>query len=355
MNMEIVDRKCGWIAIAACLCMGCQGEELENRGGIRDSQIHQRESARTGPIQAVATVGMVGDLVREIGGERVAVRVLMRSGVDPHLYKATRTDVLALLEAEIVFQNGLMLEGKMVHVLKRTGQSRPVWSVGEEVLAQTGDLILGGDHIDPHLWMDISMWVRAARIIHQRLADFDPAGSDYYAARTEDLVDRLNGLHGYAQKVIATIPESSRVLVTSHDAFGWFGRAYGFEVFGVQGLSTESEAGLRRVNSLVKLISDRQVPAVFLESSVPARGIAALVDGVRARGQTVNIAGPLYSDALGPAGTYEGTYLGMLDHNITMIADELGGSPPAGGWQGFLSSANAPQSQKHGVVLESKP
>ncbi len=318
---------------------GCHRSGADDESTVRLPIGQVRDQALNGPIKVVATVGMVGDLVREIGGSRVAVRTLMGSGVDPHLYKATRNDVLALLQAEIVFQNGLLLEGKMVHVLSRTAHSRPVVPIGAEILSEIDERLHDGDHLDPHIWMDVSLWARGARRVGQRLAEYDPAGAEYYLARAEQLARQLDELHAYGRQVLATIPETSRVLVTSHDAFGWFGQAYGIEVFGVQGLSTESEAGLRHVNLLVDILCERHVSAVFLESSVPARGIAALVDGARARGWAVRIAGPLYSDALGPAGTYEGTYIGMLDHNITLVARELGGTAPPGGWQGRLSGA----------------
>jgi manganese/zinc/iron transport system substrate-binding protein len=191
-------------------------------------------------------------------------------------------------------------------------------------------------HYDPHVWMDVSAWSRAVAAVAEALAAFDPPGQAEYRQRAAAYRAELDKLHAYAQRAIASIPPRQRVLITAHDAFNYFGRAYGIEVRGIQGLSTESEAGLEDINRLVDFIVTREVQAVFVETSVADKNVRALIEGARARGKTVRIGGTLFSDAMGPAGTYEGTYIGMLDHNVTVITRALGGQAPAGGLNGRL-------------------
>ncbi len=295
-------------------------------------------TARNKPLAVVVTVGMVADLVRQIGGDRVAVTQIMGSGVDPHLYKATRDDVRQLMRAELIFYSGLMLEGRLTDDLLKLGKTRPVVAVTEQIppeqLLKSSDQ---GGHLDPHVWMDVNSWSMCIPVIRKHLSELDRGGSADYQRRAATLETELQKLHEYGRKVIASIPENRRVLITSHDAFSYFGRAYNLEVVGVQGLSTESEAGLARINELVDLLVDRRITAVFVESSVPQKNIRALIDGAASRGQQVRIGGELYSDAMGEAGTYEGTYAGMLDHNFTLVARGLGGEAPAGGMNGRLS------------------
>jgi manganese/zinc/iron transport system substrate-binding protein len=196
-------------------------------------------------------------------------------------------------------------------------------------------------HADPHVWMDVSQWSATATAVAEALTLFDPAHAEDYRERATAWQAELAELHEYCRTSIASIPEPARVVVTSHDAFQYFGRAYGVEVQGIQGISTESEAGLQRINELVDTLVTRKVPAVFCESSVSEKSIAAVVEGAAARGHTVRLLGPLFSDAMGTEGTWEGTYLGMLDHNATLIARGLGGTAPAGGWRGKLAGATA--------------
>jgi manganese/zinc/iron transport system substrate-binding protein len=288
----------------------------------------------SGKIRVVATVGMVGDLVREIGGDQVDVNQLMGSGIDPHLYKATRDDVVAIMRAEMVFYCGLMLEGKMADILTKKNGKQVRIAVADSIAK---DKLLNsetGDHADPHVWMDVSLWIEAADGVQRALADYRPTHAAYFAERLKQYRAKLELLDGYGKKVMATVPESKRVLITSHDAFRYFGRRYGLEVLGVQGISTDSEAGLQRINGLVDSIVSKQIEAVFVESSVPQDSIQALVQGAESRGFQVKIGGELYSDAMGPAGTYAGTYLGMLDHNLSLVAKSLGGSTPENGFQG---------------------
>lgn len=289
----------------------------------------------TGRLRIVATVGMVADVVRNVAGERAQVVGLIGTGVDPHLYLPSRDDVAQLARADVVFYSGLHLEGKLTDVLVRTGRSRPVHALAEAV--PEGQRLDEQGQVDPHVWMDASLWTHAVRAAAQRLAEHDPAHAAEYAQRAEAYAAELMALHAYGQQVMATLPPQRRVLITSHDAFRYFGRAYGLEVMGVQGLSTESEAGLRDINRLVDLIVERGVSAVFVESSVPRKSVQALIEGARRRGHEVLIGGELFSDAMGPEGTYEGTYLGMIDHNLTVVARALGGEAPERGFRGRLT------------------
>ncbi len=303
--------------------------------GCRKAAEHT--GAAQGQYHAVATVGMVRDLVENIAGEKAFVQSLMGAGVDPHLYKPTRDDVARLIRAKIVFYNGLYLEGKMIDVLEKIGAKKPVHAVAANLQEQ---YLLYPDgmsaHPDPHVWMDVSAWIKAAREVEQALIAFDPTNAQLYRTNAAAYIGQLEQLDSYGKRVMATIPEESRILISSHDAFNYFGRAYNIEVMGVQGLSTESEAGLRRINELVRMIVERKVKAVFVESSVPRKSIEALIAGVRARGGELEIGGELFTDAMGEEGTYEGTYIGMMDHNLTTVARALGGEAPVRGMQGRL-------------------
>ncbi len=287
----------------------------------------------------IATVGMVADIVRNVGGDRVKVSQIMGAGVDPHLYKATRDDVQKIMKADLVFYSGLMLEGKMSDTLIKVARSKPVVAVTESIDEETllePESLQG--HYDPHVWMDVAAWSKCVDVVASTLIAFDPENADTYETNAETYANELTKLHEYGVAAIGSIPEGKRLLVTSHDAFNYMGRAYGLEVQGVQGISTESEAGLQRVNELVEMLVSRDVEAVFIESSVPRKNIDALVEGARSKGHEVRVGGELFSDAMGEAGTYEGTYIGMLDHNITTVTQALGGETPEGGFQGKLKS-----------------
>jgi len=289
-------------------------------------------------VRVVTTVGMVGDIVREVGGDAIAVTALVGEGIDPHLYKPTRHDVLALTRADIVFYNGLMLEGKMADTLdKLSKQDKPVVAVAD--ILSTNDILDGVvlGHHDPHVWMDVSLWSKAAEKVATILVSYRPEWEPGVRERLLHYQGRLAKLHAYITDIMATIPEDRRVLITAHDAFNYFGRAYGIEVMGIQGLSTESEAGLNDINRLVDMIVSRKITAIFVETSVADRNVKALIEGARSRGHDVVIGGSLYSDAMGAAGTYEGTYIGMLDHNATTIVKALGGKAPDKGFASLES------------------
>lgn len=300
-----------------------------------------RAQADDGPLTVVATTGMIADVVRAVAGEHAEVRQLMGEGVDPHLYKATRSDVTAMLRADLVFYNGLLLEGKLTDALVRVATSgRPVTAVTEAV--DESSLLEPPEFaglFDPHLWMDPSAWALTVPVVRDQLARADPEHADIYAANAEAYLTQLEALDAYAERVLASVPEDLRILVTAHDAFNYLGRRYGFEVTGIQGLSTESEAGLKRIEDLVDLLVERDIPAVFVETTISERSIRALIAGAADRGHEVRIGGKLFSDAMGAPGTYEGTYVGMIDHNVSTIAAALGGEVPAGGLNGRLALA----------------
>lgn len=288
-------------------------------------------------LQLVATTGMIADALREVGGDRVDVRGLMGPGVDPHLYRQTRSDITAMTRADAVFWNGLYLEAQLEEFLDRLGQRKPVIAVGEAVPPEVRRADEAyPDQPDPHVWMDPGRWRYAVEAIRDALTELDPDHAEAYAARTATYLAQLEALEAYAREVLESVPEESRVLVTAHDAFGYFGDAYDFEVLGIQGFSTESEAGLARIESLVAQLVERRIGAIFIESSVSDRNVMALVEGAAAREHEVRIGGELFSDAMGPVDSYEGTWLGMLDHNVSLIAQALGGEVPNGGRLGHL-------------------
>lgn len=286
------------------------------------SDFPQRRAAGDQPIQVVCTTGMVADLVRQVGGSEVQVVQLMGAGVDPHLYKASPGDVAKLSSAEVVFYSGWHLEGKMAEFLARLSSSRPSIAVAEGVDEARLLSDEQGLH-DPHLWFDVQLWSLAAEQVAQTLVKFDPDHASDYQSRLTDFQTRLAALDIYAREQIATIPAERRVLVTAHDAFRYFGRAYDLEVRGIQGLSTDSEAGVRQINELVDFLVAKKIKAVFVETSVSDQNVQSLLEGCGAQSHTVIIGGELYSDALGDPGTEAGTYEGMIRHNVDIIVKAL--------------------------------
>ena len=316
--------------ILACLSLaGCDaGTETEN--GVWSGE---------GRYQVVATTGMVADIVREVAGDHADVRALMGPGVDPHLYKPTRGDMAAVMDADIRFYSGLMLEGRMTDLFVKAakplrGPFAVTDGIDEQWLLEPPAF---AGHWDPHVWMDAEAWSKAVDVVVEKLSAFDPARAADYAANAEAYKAKLTELDAYVTKVIASIPEQQRVMVTAHDAFNYFGRAYNIDVRGVQGLSTESEAGVDDINQLVDFLVENKIRAIFVESSVADKNMRALIEGAATKGHDVVIGGTLFSDAMGKGGTYEGTYIGMIDHNATTIARALGGDAPEKGMQGRLT------------------
>lgn len=278
----------------------------------------------TRPLRVVATTGMIGDIARGIGGDHATVADLMGEGVDPHLYKASPGDMQRLAAADLVLSNGLHLEGRLDDTLVNLGKRTRTVAVTESIdTARLRHPAEFEGHPDPHVWFDPMLWSVAAERIRDALVEVDPAHADVYRRRAAGVLEQLAELDRWARNELGSIPRERRVLVTAHDAFGYFGRAYDIEVLAIQGISTDSEASLRDINALVDTLVTRQVPAVFVESSVPRKTIEALIEGCEARGHHVRVGGELYSDAMGPSGTADGTYVGMVRHNVRTIVEAL--------------------------------
>ncbi|MCA6074626.1 metal ABC transporter solute-binding protein, Zn/Mn family [Fulvivirga sedimenti] len=277
-----------------------------------------------GQLYIVTTTGMIADAVTNIGGDSVRVESLMGPGVDPHLYKATQGDLKKLIEADIIFYNGVHLEGKMGEVLEKLSRQKRVIAIGESLDEERLREAAGfAGTYDPHLWFNVLLWRDAIRSIEIILSDIQPDKSMYFKQNADAYFNELTQLDQWVRMRIEELPPSSRILVTAHDAFGYFGDAYGFTVRGLQGLSTLSEFGLKDVSDLVNYIVENRVKAVFVETSVPKRSIDAVVAGCRERGFDVRIGGNLFSDAMGAEGTPEGTYVGMVQSNVNTIVDSL--------------------------------
>lgn len=291
------------------------------------------------PLKVVATTGMIADAARQIGGDGVEVKGLMGPGVDPHAYRQTRSDIVAMTRADLVLWHGLYLEAQMEPFFEDLGRKQNVVAVADGLdkssLRAHDDY---DDKFDPHVWMSPALWRNVAVLVQNALTDARPEQSETFAANAQAFLAEIDQLEDYASQVLSTVPETNRVLVTAHDAFGYFGAENGFEVLGIQGISTQSEAGLNRIGKLVDTLVDRELTAVFVESSVSDRSMRALIEGAASRGHDVSVGGELFSDAMGEPGTYEGTYIGMLDHNVTVIAGALGADVPERGMNGKLSA-----------------
>jgi manganese/zinc/iron transport system substrate-binding protein len=274
------------------------------------------------PIEVVCTTGMVADLVRNVGGEHVRVTALMGPGVDPHLYKSSPGDVGHLNRADMICYSGLHLEGKLSELLERMSHKKPTLAAAERIAAEK---LLTDEHgaRDPHVWFDVSLWSEAAGAVADALTTYDPDHAADYQAACVKYQSRLAELHQWVKEELATVPTDKRVIVTAHDAFRYFGKAYNVEVRGIQGISTDSEAGIREVTQLVDFLVERKIKAVFVETSLADQNVKSLLEGCAARGHTVTIGGTLFSDAMGGDGTPEGTYVGMVEHNVKTIVGAL--------------------------------
>ncbi len=297
------------MSIAASLLFSCSPEQ---------------QGKREGKLKVLATTGMIYDAVINIAGDSVIADALMGPGVDPHLYKATQGDLARLSDADVVFYNGLHLEGKMGEVLEKLARIKNVVAVSEKIpLERLRDTPVFAGNYDPHIWFNVALWKEAVKEVGATLKAVDPDNSGLYEINMNKYLAELDALHSWVINEIATIPAQQRLLVTAHDAFGYFGEAYTIEVNGLQGISTQSEFGLKDIANLVNLIVDRNVKAVFVETSVSERAINAVVDGCRQRGHEVTIGGKLYSDAMGEFGTPDGTYIGMVTANVKTIVSSL--------------------------------
>jgi manganese/zinc/iron transport system substrate-binding protein len=303
------------LAGVAPLALALSGCSLTHR---RSGPIDQRI------IDAVATTGMVGDLVLNVAGERADVTSLMGPGVDPHLFKASERTLRTMERADVVFYNGLHLEGGLSYVLEQMGERQPTWVVSQSIPVER--LRASADYAnqhDPHIWFDVSLWTMCAESTIAGLQNLDPVWADTYQTNGTAFLAQLVDLDAWVFEQVAQVPAEQRVLITAHDAFGYFGDRYGFEVRGIQGASTATEAGAGDLQDLADFIADREIPAIFVESSVPKRTVEALREAVQSRGFDVRIGGELFSDAMGDRGTFEGTYIGMVTHNVNTIVNGL--------------------------------
>ncbi|GAA4277792.1 metal ABC transporter solute-binding protein, Zn/Mn family [Aquimarina mytili] len=276
-------------------------------------------------LNVVTTTSMITDLVKNIGGDAIEVQGLMGSGIDPHLYKASEGDVTKLVNADVIFYNGLHLEGKLVEVFeKMEHQDIKTIAIGESLDKST---LIGSDYFasnyDPHIWFNVENWKLITTFITNQLVTIDPKNANVFKANSETYLAKLSKLEDRLQKTIATLAKEKRILVTAHDAFSYFGQAYEFNVVGLQGLSTATEAGVQDVQKLANFIIEKEVKAIFVESSVPKRTIEALQAAVKSKDHEVAIGGTLFSDALGNIGSKEGTYIGMFEYNVNTIVNAL--------------------------------
>jgi len=277
-----------------------------------------------GAIHVVTTIAQIAEPVSVIGGDRVRVESLMGPGVDPHLYRATQGDIRKLESADIIFYNGLHLEANMLRAFEEIGRSRPVLAVGEAI---PEDRLLTDETgaVDPHVWFDIDLWKEALAAATEKLKELSPDDAAFFETNKREYFAKLDELKDEAAGLMSSIPKERRLLVTAHDAFGYFGRMLDLEVVGLQGLSTEDEVGLGDIERTIDLLVERKVPAVFVETSINPKAIEAVIEGARERGVDVKLGGELFSDAMGDAGTEEGTYIGMYRHNVHTIHEALAG------------------------------
>lgn len=276
-------------------------------------------------LNIVSTTTMLNDLARIIGGDKVETVGLMGPGIDPHLYDASAGDVTKLLDADVVLFNGIHLEGQMGEVLEQLKeQGKNVITIEDAI--PTDKLLFDPANptaYDPHIWFDVSLWRLAANHVGESLCTIDAANAETYKANLEAYLVEMDNLATYCTDRIKEVPEDQRVLVTAHDAFEYFGNAFGFDVRGLQGISTEAEAGTADVSDLAAFIADNKIKAIFVESSVPPKNIEALQEAVKAKGFDVAIGGELYSDSLGDASTGHDTYITTVKANIDTITNAL--------------------------------
>ncbi|MDF2067406.1 zinc ABC transporter substrate-binding protein [Bacillus sp. Cr_A10] len=303
-----------WILIifsAVLFIAGCSNKSNDNIGNEQKPLV-------------VTTTGQIADAVREIAGDHVIVKSLMGPGVDPHLYKATQGDLQTLEEADIIFYNGLELEGKMSDIFEKMKEEKTVHAIGDAI--PKNQILRNELHpelSDPHIWFDIEVWQQAVKEVTKTLVAEIPDNQDEFLKNEEVYFQKLNDLSKWSDQRISEIPKEQRVLVTAHDAFNYFGRSHGMEVRGLQGLSTDSEYGLKDIQNIVDFLVDQNIKVVFIESSVSDKAMKAVIEGAKEKGHSIQIGGELFSDAMGAEGTEEGTYIGMYKHNVNTIVDSL--------------------------------
>ncbi len=313
----------GLICLALICLFGCSPQQHSTHQG--NGQLFSGSY----PIKIVCTTGQVAEMLSRVGGEHVHVEALMGPGVDPHLYRPIASDVGKLNDADAIFYNGLHLEGRMTEMFVQMARQKATYAVTEGIVERNDPRLREppefAGHYDPHLWHDVALWADCAKDVGKMLAAFDPTHAEDLRKNAADYSTELRDLDAYCKSQINKIPEESRVLVTAHDAFGYFGKAYGLEVFGLKGISTEDEIDLAHQEEIQKMLVERKIPAVFVESAVADRTVQALVEPCRAAGHDLKVPEneELYADALGPADTPESTYDGMIRHNVHTIVKYL--------------------------------
>lgn len=285
---------------------------------------NQNESSANEKPHVVATTGMLYDAVINIAGNKMTAEAIMGPGVDPHLYKATQGDLAKFNKADLIIYNGILLEGKMSEILKKLGRQKPTVAAAESVPKEILKSAIGyEDAYDPHVWFDVTRWKYAVKAISHAIIELDTVNQEYYTANTKKYFTQLDSLHNYVKQRIKEIPEKQRILITAHDAFVYFGDAYGIRVEALQGISTVADFGLKDIAEIIDLIIENDVNAIFVETSVSEKSINAVVQGCKEKGHNVKIGGYLYSDAMGELGTEEGTYIGMFSSNVETIVNAL--------------------------------
>lgn len=296
------------------LFMGCANKAADN-------------NQKSGKLNIVATTGMVADAVKNVVGDKADVTALMGPGVDPHLYKATQGDLTKLTNADVVFYNGLHLEGKMQEIFEKMARTKTVYAITNDLAETSLRPLEGGENskykYDPHIWFNVKLWSKTLKGIAEKLSEVDKANAPSYQKNYMTYEQKLLSLHNKIVEDVTAIPTAQRVLITSHDAFGYLGDAYNFEVNALQGISTVNEFGLQDVKQLVDFITSKNIKSIFVESSVPRKPLEAVIAGCKDKGSSVSIGGELFSDAMGAAGTPEGTYVGMVEHNFSTIINAL--------------------------------
>ncbi|KMK78133.1 metal ABC transporter solute-binding protein, Zn/Mn family [Alkalihalobacillus pseudalcaliphilus] len=303
-----------WLLFLGVICLAMMA--ACNQGEVGSSK------GEDGKIQVVTTIAQIAEPLSIIGGEHIEVKSLMGPSVDPHLYNASQSDISTLDGADLIFYNGLDLEINMVKIFDQIGQSKPVLAVGDAI-AESDLLEEETGVVDPHIWFDIDLWKQALEAAVEELKEYAPEIADELEGNKEAYFEELDTLQEDAERMLSEIPENQRYLVTAHDAFGYFGAKFNLEVIGLQGLSTDGEVGMSDIRDTINLITEYEVPAIFVESSVSPDAINSVIEGAASDGVEVEIGGELFSDAMGEANSEEGTYLGMYRHNVTTIYEAL--------------------------------
>ena len=303
-------------------CLALMAMTLALMAGACSSGGKASPGDRDRKLTVVTTIAQIAEPLSVIGGDRIVVESLMGPGVDPHTYHATQGDIRKLDSSDVIFYNGLHLEANMVRVFEEIGKTRPAVAIAETI-AKDKLLYDETGAVDPHIWFDIDLWKEALAAAVETLKEASPEDADEFENNKQAYFAQLDELKAEASNLLSRIPDNRRYLVTAHDAFGYFGRMWDIEVVGLQGLSTEDEIGLSDIDETIALLLQYQVPAVFVESSVNPNSIQAVIEGARKAGLDVALGGELFSDAMGEAGTPEGTYIGMYRHNVETIGHTL--------------------------------